>query len=167
MLSFTNGKWIWYSIIVCNILIVSFPWFQYIFWIIEPVLFIHFFSNMFMRYSKQLLIIYVPSNEMHLAEYSCSYPLNCHRLHEWITLFERFAWPSGHWVNFSTQRNYISWLRRWKSFDNLSFPSITQIEKKTILFVTNFDSSLLLSISCYGFDLLRESIATNCYFGII
>ena len=78
-----------------------------------------------------------------------------------------FAWPSGHWVNFSTQRNYISWLRRWKSFDNLSFPSITQIEKKTILFVTNFDSSLLLSISCYDFDLLRESIATNCYYAII
>ena len=99
-----------------------------------------------MRNSKQFLIIYVPSNEMHLPEYSCSYPLNCHRLHEWITLFEHFAWPSGHWVNFSTQRNYISWLRRWKSFDNLSFPSITQIEKKTILFVTNFDSSLLLSI---------------------
>ena len=117
-------------------------------------------------------------------------PLTHHHLHERITLFVLHAWPSGHWVNFSTQRNYISWLRRWKSFDNLSFPSITQIEKKTILFVTNFDSSLLLSISCYDFDLLifnnaessniktsrklalfqsvlRESIATNCYCAII
>ena len=56
----------------------------------KPLLFILFLLNIGMRYSKQLLIIYVPSNEVHLAEYSCSYPLNCHRLHEWITLFEHF-----------------------------------------------------------------------------
>ena len=94
-------------------------------------------------------------------------PLTYHHLHERITLFELHAWPSGHWVNFSPQRNYISWLRRWKSFDNLSFPSITQIEKKTILFVTNFDSSLLLSIFMLRFWSLKGKRCNKlllCYY---